>query len=176
MFAAHAGVVSFAGTDTPGPGAADGVTDWRTVNPIGTAGAYVTVSGADGRTRYMHLDTIGVRSGQRVAAGDQLGTVGNSGASHANAHLHFELWLGGVTVDPDAELYDTPAGPELPPRAASRPTAPPHLPAPQRAPTAPPVAVAPSYVRRRPDAGAGELAAGVALLFGLGFAWSRFAS
>ena len=47
--------------------------------------------------RYSHLDTLSVRVGQSVRAGDQLGTLGHSGAgggSKANSHLHFAVYRG----------------------------------------------------------------------------------
>lgn len=42
---------------------------------------------------YQHLDSTAVRRGQRVQAGDQLGTMGADplDAQHVR-HLHFELW------------------------------------------------------------------------------------
>ena len=44
-------------------------------------------------TLYAHLQRIDVAAGETVAAGDQLGTVGSSGAA-IGAHLHFELRVG----------------------------------------------------------------------------------
>lgn len=48
---------------------------------------------------YGHLSQVGVASGQRVATGQRLGAVGNSGRS-TGPHLHLEVHLGGVAVDP----------------------------------------------------------------------------
>ncbi|MBK8985877.1 MAG: M23 family metallopeptidase [Chloroflexi bacterium] len=53
-------------------------------------------------SRYIHLNSIayGIQEGQPIAQGQLLGTVGNSGSpaslesAEADAHLHFELWLG----------------------------------------------------------------------------------
>jgi murein DD-endopeptidase MepM/ murein hydrolase activator NlpD len=42
-----------------------------------------------------HMDTIEVEVGDRVEAGDQIGTVGNSGVA-LGAHLHFEVRLGDM--------------------------------------------------------------------------------
>lgn len=50
-------------------------------------------------TGYFHLSKAGVRSGQLVSAGDIIGAVGTTGRSQGN-HLHFDLAVGGVTVDP----------------------------------------------------------------------------
>lgn len=48
---------------------------------------------------YWHLEQINVVLGQQVEAGDQLGLVGNTGLS-TGAHLHWELRVMGVPVDP----------------------------------------------------------------------------
>jgi len=53
-------------------------------------------------TRYAHLDQVSdeLQVGDPVKKGDKIGTVGNSGTNdgargnHANAHLHFEIWVG----------------------------------------------------------------------------------
>jgi murein DD-endopeptidase MepM/ murein hydrolase activator NlpD len=49
-------------------------------------------------TGYAHLSTIDVQVGQEVAVGDLLGKVGNTGRS-TGAHLHWEVWIGGISVD-----------------------------------------------------------------------------
>lgn len=48
---------------------------------------------------YAHLDRFNVRVGQKVKRGDVIGFVGNTGTSVA-AHLHYEIKLNGVNVDP----------------------------------------------------------------------------
>jgi murein DD-endopeptidase MepM/ murein hydrolase activator NlpD len=48
---------------------------------------------------YAHLSEFNVRVGQNVQRGDVIGFVGNSGTSVAN-HLHYEIKLNGVNVDP----------------------------------------------------------------------------
>jgi len=49
-------------------------------------------------TVYCHLSEAGVKVGQIVNAGDMIGRSGNSGRSEG-PHLHWELAVGGVTVD-----------------------------------------------------------------------------
>jgi murein DD-endopeptidase MepM/ murein hydrolase activator NlpD len=49
-------------------------------------------------TGYAHLSTIEVQTGQQVLQGDQIGKVGNTGLS-TGAHLHWEMWVGGNSVD-----------------------------------------------------------------------------
>jgi murein DD-endopeptidase MepM/ murein hydrolase activator NlpD len=48
---------------------------------------------------YAHLSNFNVRVGQKVQRGDVIGYVGNTGTSIAN-HLHYEIRLNGVNVDP----------------------------------------------------------------------------
>ncbi|TVQ38103.1 MAG: M23 family peptidase [Spirochaetaceae bacterium] len=55
------------------------------------------------RTMYAHLHSASVREGQDVEQGQQIGLLGNSGAS-TGPHLHFEVWLGNEVVDPAAFL------------------------------------------------------------------------
>jgi murein DD-endopeptidase MepM/ murein hydrolase activator NlpD len=48
---------------------------------------------------YAHLSNFNVRVGQKVQRGDIIGFVGTTGTSIAN-HLHYEIRLNGVNVDP----------------------------------------------------------------------------
>jgi murein DD-endopeptidase MepM/ murein hydrolase activator NlpD len=48
---------------------------------------------------YAHLSNFNVRVGQKVQRGDIIGYVGSTGTSVAN-HLHYEIKLNGVSVDP----------------------------------------------------------------------------
>jgi murein DD-endopeptidase MepM/ murein hydrolase activator NlpD len=50
-------------------------------------------------TGYWHMQKLNVKAGDRVAAGDQLGEVGTTGLS-TGPHLHWELRVHGVAVDP----------------------------------------------------------------------------
>jgi murein DD-endopeptidase MepM/ murein hydrolase activator NlpD len=50
-------------------------------------------------TGYWHLNELRVAVGQKVAAGDLIGLVGNTGLS-TGAHLHWELRINGIAVDP----------------------------------------------------------------------------
>ena len=50
-------------------------------------------------TIYAHLSNFNVRVGQKVLRGDIIGFVGSTGTSVAN-HLHYEIKLNGVNVDP----------------------------------------------------------------------------
>jgi murein DD-endopeptidase MepM/ murein hydrolase activator NlpD len=50
-------------------------------------------------TGYWHQTTILVEDGQTVSAGQQIGTTGRTGRT-TGPHLHWEMWVGGVQVDP----------------------------------------------------------------------------
>ncbi len=50
-------------------------------------------------TGYWHLSELAVAVGQQVAAGDLLGSVGTTGLS-TGSHLHWELRIYGIAVDP----------------------------------------------------------------------------
>ncbi|MBX7213211.1 MAG: peptidoglycan DD-metalloendopeptidase family protein [Thermoflexales bacterium] len=50
-------------------------------------------------TLYCHLSRVDVKQGQIVNAGDVIALSGNTGRSEG-PHLHWELAVGGVTVDP----------------------------------------------------------------------------
>jgi murein DD-endopeptidase MepM/ murein hydrolase activator NlpD len=55
--------------------------------------------GQDVTTRYYHASRLLVEDGDQVAAGDVIALVGSTGMS-TGPHLHFELVIGGETVDP----------------------------------------------------------------------------
>ncbi|MGD9696802.1 MAG: M23 family metallopeptidase [Thermoleophilia bacterium] len=74
----------------------------------GLGGIYVWLKRADGvEYYYAHMNSIvdGLQEGQRVAAGDILGGVGNTGdARYGATHLHFEIRPKGVPIDPYPHL------------------------------------------------------------------------
>jgi murein DD-endopeptidase MepM/ murein hydrolase activator NlpD len=69
----------------------------------GDAGAYGTLvtidHGDSSETRYAHLSKSLVEPGETVLRGQIIGEVGNTGLS-TGPHLHFELRVDGIPVDP----------------------------------------------------------------------------
>ena len=82
IYAAHAGTVSYAG--------------W-----FGTYGYWIEIDDGDGiQTGYAHIRPGGifVRVGQHVTAGQNIASVGSTGAA-TGPHLHFEVRLNEVAVN-----------------------------------------------------------------------------
>lgn len=65
-------------------------------------GTMVMIDHGNGwRTRYhMLIPNSNIKVGSIVKAGQTIGKVGSSGSSTTGPHLHFELWINGVAVDP----------------------------------------------------------------------------
>jgi hypothetical protein len=114
VVAARAGTVTYAG-------------------PLGAAGTIVAVRAGRYATSYLHLGSVWVSRGDRVALGARLGEVGTTGRrSVTEPHLHFGVRLAGVDnryLDPLSllpaiggrreRLVPVPAGPV--PRAEPKP-------------------------------------------------------
>ncbi len=87
IFAADGGVVVFA-DHTP------------------SYGNNIRVAHANGySTVYAHLDEIRVSVGDKVFKGQQIGTMGSTGLSYGT-HLHFEVRINQLTIDPLEVLPD----------------------------------------------------------------------
>ncbi len=70
------------------------------MTPCRSYGLYVVLRHGDGfTTRYGHLSAFTVAAGDTVAAGQVIGLSGNTGYS-TGPHLHFEIRVDGVPVDP----------------------------------------------------------------------------
>lgn len=94
----HTGVDLADGEGTPVRAAAPGRVAWAGPMPI--RGNSVLVDHGGGvKTGYHHLSAIEVEAGDAVEAGKQLGLVGMTGFS-TGPHLHWELTVWGVNVDP----------------------------------------------------------------------------
>lgn len=97
-YAVHAGVDI--GADT---GAAVGAFADGTVTAVGQDsdfGKYLYIEHANGITTfYSHCSSISVKEGQQVQVGQKVAEVGSTGKS-TGPHLHFEVRLDGVRLDP----------------------------------------------------------------------------
>lgn len=94
----HKGIDLAAPTGTPTYAAAAGRVLYAFYSV--SAGNWVVIDHGNGLvTKYMHHDYYTVTQGQYVEKGQQVGVVGNTGNSFG-AHLHFQVELYGVAVDP----------------------------------------------------------------------------
>jgi murein DD-endopeptidase MepM/ murein hydrolase activator NlpD len=57
-------------------------------------------------TRYCHMSRIAVQNGQSVRRGQVIGYVGSTGLS-TGAHLHYEMYRGGRSIDPAGVSFVT---------------------------------------------------------------------
>lgn len=72
-----------------------------------SAGRYVVISHEGGfTTRFNHLEQLDVQKGQKVEAGQKIGTVGMSGKS-SSPHLHYEVRRSEQVEDPVNYMFAT---------------------------------------------------------------------
>ncbi|MBA4321507.1 MAG: peptidase M23 [Odoribacter sp.] len=89
----------------------DGVVESVLYSKRGYGNHIIINHGFGYKTIYAHLDRANVRVGQKVKRGDVIAFVGNTGLSLA-PHLHYEVMLNGVNVDP-ANFYYNDLTPEM---------------------------------------------------------------
>lgn len=126
------GVVTFAGVDLPGGGhnqqCKPDEYDQFPRKELGRGGRFVCVGhGATNageawlRTCYMHLEKVNVSAGQRLTAGDLIGTVGRTGMKSSAPHLHLELMSDKQLYNARAEFAGIFVGtPPKPPKRRRR--------------------------------------------------------
>jgi murein DD-endopeptidase MepM/ murein hydrolase activator NlpD len=94
----HSGIDFCASEETPIYAAADGVVVFA--GPLTVRGNATIISHGRGvYTGYWHQSKIDVTVGQQVKAGDTIGMAGATGRV-TGPHLHFEVLVGDVQVDP----------------------------------------------------------------------------
>lgn len=96
----HEGIDILAPEGTPVRAASYGVVVYAGDGMRGYGNAIILDHGDGVTTLYGHLQRIRVRSGDAVAAGNVIGTVGETGNATA-PHLHFELRVGADELDPE---------------------------------------------------------------------------
>ena len=97
----HSGIDIPQPAGTPVLAAADGTvleTDFSAED-----GNYIRLRHGNVTTKYAHLQEYTVEPGQTVSAREQIGQVGSTGMS-TGAHLHFEVTVDGIRVDPLTRL------------------------------------------------------------------------
>ncbi len=96
---AHFGLDIVAKKDTPIKNIADGVvllSQWTIDN-----GFVMLIQHANNTVSvYKHNASLFKKEGDYVKAGDLIAIIGNSGNQSTGTHLHFELWINGVAVNP----------------------------------------------------------------------------
>ncbi|MDX1917715.1 MAG: peptidoglycan DD-metalloendopeptidase family protein [Candidatus Caenarcaniphilales bacterium] len=97
----HAGIDIAAGFGTPIHVPIGGIVVSATDSVSSGGGRQIRIKhGGNLETAYMHLSKIIVKPGQLIKAGEVIGYVGASGTRVTGPHLHFEIHLNGVPVDP----------------------------------------------------------------------------
>ncbi|MBK8625675.1 MAG: M23 family metallopeptidase [Saprospiraceae bacterium] len=71
------------------------------INKTGSGyGKHVLIDHGYGyKTLYAHMHSIEIKEGAIVKKGQTIGKVGNTGSSTGD-HLHYEVWLNGVAINP----------------------------------------------------------------------------
>lgn len=99
----HYGIDIVAAADAPVKSCLDGTVtlgSWTT-----DAGHVIQIQHSNNLVSiYKHNSILLRKVGDRVKAGEVIAIVGNSGELTSGPHLHFELWLNGDPVDPQAYM------------------------------------------------------------------------
>lgn len=97
----HEGIDIFAPFRTPAIAVAEGTVQRVNENNLGGKVVWMRPKGKNYTLYYAHLDEQIATDGQRVAPGDTLGLIGNTGnAKNTPPHLHFGIYTADGAVDP----------------------------------------------------------------------------
>jgi murein DD-endopeptidase MepM/ murein hydrolase activator NlpD len=72
---------------------------------IGTGGRVEIDHGGGLSTKYYHLRDLRMKAGDRVSAGDVVGTVSHNPSGYKLNHLHFETLKNGQQVNPEPRVF-----------------------------------------------------------------------
>ena len=101
----HKGIDLAQPSGTPVYATADGVigkAEW-----FSSYGNYIQIEhGGEMQTRYAHLSGYAISAGEQVRKGQLIGFVGSTGRS-TGPHLHYEVRVAGLAVDPTPYMIDT---------------------------------------------------------------------
>lgn len=95
----HLGVDIVAPKDTPILAVADGVVifaEWTAQ----TGYVIILAHNNDLISVYKHNQSLSVKQGELVKAGEAIAVIGNSGEFSTGPHLHLELWSNGYSINP----------------------------------------------------------------------------
>ena len=107
----HKGIDLAAPSGTPVYATADGIV--AKAERFSSYGNYIQIEhGGELQTRYAHLSGYAVQEGARVHKGDLIGYVGSTGRS-TGPHLHYEVRVAGVAVDPTPYMTGDMSGGQL---------------------------------------------------------------
>jgi len=98
----HAGLDISNDVGTPVRAAGDAVVE-SIEQTAGKGKAIVLNHGQEIKTQYAHLSKILVSEGERVSKGQAIGHLGSSGRT-TGPHLHYELRVNGIAIDPRKSL------------------------------------------------------------------------
>ena len=104
-YSLHGGYDIGAPAGTPITAATCGIVETAEENASGY-GNYIVITNGQVQTLYGHLLKLGVTKGQRVTKGQQIGLCGSTGRS-TGPHLHFELKVNGIRIDPAPFILKT---------------------------------------------------------------------
>lgn len=105
----HEGIDYGVPTGTPVYSSISGTVEFAgSGNGYGNYGNYVIVQNGGVETFYAHLSSLGVKTGQNITEGMQLGLSGSTGNS-TGPHLHFGVKEDGQWVNP-AGMFGSPVG------------------------------------------------------------------
>jgi murein DD-endopeptidase MepM/ murein hydrolase activator NlpD len=100
----HEGLDIASRKGTPVTAAADGRVTFA--GERGSYGRMIVIDHGHGMiTRYAHLDEILIENGKKVRRGERIAFMGNTGRS-TGPHLHYEVRLNGVPVDPETYILN----------------------------------------------------------------------
>jgi biotin carboxyl carrier protein len=104
----HRGIdlVAARGTPVRSPAAGQVISAEASYSLAPNYGTVVVIDHGEGwQTLYAHLDSFAVTAGERVQAGDTLGTVGSTGLA-TGPHVHVEVLRDGQRMDPAQLIRD----------------------------------------------------------------------
>jgi murein DD-endopeptidase MepM/ murein hydrolase activator NlpD len=110
----HTGLDLAAPMGTPIRAGAAGIVVAANPGTVGYGNYIIVAHDSHTLTLYGHLEAIGVKTGDSVAAGQVVGLMGSTGNS-TGPHVHFEVRIDNVPVDPMPLLPPLPNGASGPP-------------------------------------------------------------